>query len=437
MKKLLLMLMVSLSAQAMFGQTESFTLKEAINYAIANDQSIKNAQLNVLDAEQQTKELLAFGLPQLNASLDYQFFGVIPTVLLPSELAGLPPGDFVKAQFGTKNNIAAGLSASWLAFSGSYLVSKEASILYKDLVSLQVKQVEREVAEKVANAYVNTLIFDHTKKTFEKNIENLNQLIFETNETYKAGFVEELDVDRLKLSLQTLQNELAKLLNQEKVVKNALKFAMSFPSDMDLVIADDIDRLLAGEFTAQSDEELNLNNRPEMAVLDKSIELNEIDIKRLQKSYLPTVSLFANYDQTVTGNKIKDFVTFPTVVMGVKVQAPIFDGFEKKAKIERAKIATVLATNQKDEVIRGIRFQVEMARSAYKNAYEHLENVKKNIALAEKIQATTRAKFKEGIGSSFEMIQAESDLYQAQNVYAQALYDYMKAKSDFQIALGK
>ena len=437
MKKILLTLTMCFSIVMAFSQAKTFSLQEAVSYAIEHDRRIQIAEWDILDAAAQTKELLASGLPQVNASLGYNFFGVLPTSLIPADFFGGAPGTFQEVQFGTRNNLTGGISASWLAFDGSYIVAKEGSILYKDLTELQVFQIKRQIEESVTQAYINTLIYDFTKKTLDNNIKNLNQLLFETKETYKAGFAEQLDVDRLQLTLQNLENEMESFKAQEKLLKDALKYAMTYPLEGEIEIADNIDLLLANEFTSKMTEEFDLNNRPEMAVLDKSIELRDVDIRRNEKANLPTVSLFANYEQAVTGDKLDNLFTFPTVVMGFQASMPIFDGFATRSRIERAQVAKEKAIVQKEDVERGLQFQVEMARTNFKNTYERLERIKTNLTLSEKIHQTVKIKFKEGVGTSFEVIQAEGDLYGAQSSYAQALYDYLKAKADFELALGK
>lgn len=437
MKKLLLTLTMCFSIMMSFAQTTTFSLQDAVAYAVENDRRVQLAEWDILDAAAQTKELLASGLPQLNASVGYNFFAVLPTSLIPADFFGGAPGTFQEVQFGTKNNLTGTLSASWLAFDGSYTVAKEGSVLYKDLTELQVLQIKRQIEESVTQAYINTLIYDFTKTTLDNNIENLKKLLFETKETYTAGFAEQLDVDRLQLTLQTLENELESFKGQEKILKDALKYAMSYPLENEVEIGDNIDLLLANEFTSKMTEQLDINNRPEMAVLDKSIELTDVDIRRNEKAYLPTVSLFANYEQAVTGNELDNLFTFPTVVMGFQVTAPIFDGFATRSRIERAQVAKEKAIVQKEDVERGLKFQVEMARTNFKNTYDRLQRIKSNLTLAEKIHQTVKIKFKEGVGTSFEVIQAEGDLYSAQSSYAQALYDYLKAKADFELALGK
>ncbi len=232
--------------------------------------------------------------------------------------------------------------------------------------------------------------------------------------------------------------ELDNLKRQEEQVVNLLKFSMSYPLDQELTVTDNIDLLLANEFAVKNDEQVDLSNRPEIAVVDKGIELNDMDIQQYKMGYYPSVAGFASYQYQIQGNNLFTNSTgFPVAVAGLQLNVPIFDGFEKKSKIQRAKVSKEVALNQKSDLIRAINLEVEMARISYQNAYERVNATKRTLELAEKIQNTTSIKFKEGVGSSFEVIQASQDVYKAQGDYQKAVYDYLKAKADFKMALGK
>jgi outer membrane protein TolC len=81
--------------------------------------------------------------------------------------------------------------------------------------------------------------------------------------------------------------------------------------------------------------------------------------------------------------------------------------------------------------------EVSNARKSYQTANDRLNAQKKNIALAEKIYQTTQKKYKEGLGSSLEIAQAEQSLYASQQNYNQALYDVIIAKINLDKAFGK
>lgn len=453
MKNLLLAVAITMASLAAMAQ-QAFTLQEAIDYAAQHDRTLRNAQLNVKDAEGQIKEIRAIGLPKLNGKIDYQHFVDLPTQILPDFISPAIYGVLIQegviaprpiemgpgqpVQFGLRNTLNASVEASMLVFDGTYLVGLQASRLYKDLVDLQVKQTAREVQIRVTDAYISTLVFAETKRTIEQNIANLEELLKEMQATYEAGFGEQLDIDRLNFSLQSLRSQLANLSRQEEQVKNVLKFAMSYPLDQPITVADDINTLLANDFSLTADATLALNDRPEVAVVDKSLELADMDIKQYKMGYYPSVAAFGSYQYSWQGdNLFDDPASFPVTVVGAQVNVPIFDGFEKRSKIQRAQVAKEQAINQRQDLVRAIELEVATAKIAYQNAFEQVNNAKKNEELAQKIYNTTKAKYQEGIGSSFELLQAEQDLYRAQGEYQQALFSYLQAKADLKEALGK
>ncbi|MCB0637889.1 MAG: TolC family protein, partial [Lewinella sp.] len=83
-----------------------------------------------------------------------------------------------------------------------------------------------------------------------------------------------------------------------------------------------------------------------------------------------------------------------------------------------------------------IRLEVGNARLAYENARQRLADRDDNLALAQRIYDTTQTKYREGVGSSLEVSQAEQSLYTAQSNRLQALYDLLTAKIDLEAALG-
>lgn len=83
-----------------------------------------------------------------------------------------------------------------------------------------------------------------------------------------------------------------------------------------------------------------------------------------------------------------------------------------------------------------IELEVENARKQYLSAQERASNQRRNLELAERIYQTTQTKYRAGVGSSFEITQAEQSLYTAQKNLIDSLYDFLLAKSAVRKALG-
>lgn len=429
-------------------EVTTFTLEEAIQYAEKHDLSIQDAQNDIQDADNQIVERRAIGIPQINGEVGYDYYIKVPTVQLPGPFVDLArdpvtgelPADYnPNVSFSLKHNLNLGLTLNSLIFDGSYFTGLKAARVFKEYVSQQLINVERAVENKVIDAYLPALIVDESLLILDKNMANLEKMLMETRETYKAGFIEQLDVDRLELSLANLKVTQGNLIRQRELAINMLKFTIGFPLDKPLEIADDLNSLLEEATEEDLAGAINFYNRPEYKVAEYNIRLNELNIDVFKSGYLPSVSGFASYQYGYQGDKLFSNEGFwvPTGLVGLRVNIPIFDGFEKRAKINRAKIGLAKAQNQKQNLERVITLEVANARTQYQTAQEQLKSQERNLALAEKIYETTRVKYREGVGSSLELTQAEQALYTTQQNKTQATYELLRSKKILEKALGK
>ena len=155
---------------------------------------------------------------------------------------------------------------------------------------------------------------------------------------------------------------------------------------------------------------------------------------------MPRVNLNASYSQAFQGDRLfNDPNSFwaPTGVVGLSLNVPIWDGFGKRAKIEKARLNSEISRTQQAQLARMIDSEVANARLEYKSATNKLEGQEKNLALAERIYETTKIKYKEGVGSSLEITQAEQSLFDSQRNYTTALFEVLTAKLRLYEVLGK
>lgn len=422
-------------------QATSMTLPQAIAYANTNSLDIRNAQISLADAGHRIAELRSSGLPQISASANYQRFLQVPVMVLPEafvllfETLGVPASR--EATFQLKNNFGAAINVESLIFDGSYITALKAASAYRDYVAKEVVMTQREVRNRVMDAYLPALFIQENIDLLDKNIANLESLYRETRELYKAGFAEQLDVDRLELSLVNLGVERENLQRQRAISIAALKYAINYPADQPLDVAEDIDGLLNDGLEAELLSDNLAPVRPEIDVIDMGIRLNELNIRVNKAGYLPTLSAFGTYQQNYQSNTREDGFWAPTAVVGVRLNVPIFDGMYKNAKIQRAKLDLETVRNQREDLARGIRLEVSTGRDSYLAARQRVTSQERNVKLAERIYETTKIKYKEGIGSSLEVTQAEQSLYTTQSNYIQALYDLLQAKMALTKALGR
>lgn len=424
-------------------ETVRLSLDEAVNYAWQNSNEMKNAQINIIDAEERIIENRAIGIPKLNGTVDYNRYLQVPVQVLPEAfvdlISALNPGQEVsrEASFFLKNNFSAGLSMDALLFDGTYLTALKASRVYREYISQDYQVKKREVKNQVIDAYLPVLLLEENLDILDNNMANLAQLLKETKALYEEGFAEQLDVDRLDLSLANLQVEKENLERQKEAAMNALKFTLNADESLVFNIEENLESI-ATELSPDLLSESNyVSTRPEVKYVEKGIELADLNIEQYKMGYYPTLRGFLSYTQTRQWNTVDDAFWAPTALAGVTLNVPIFDGWDKKAKIERAKLSKEINLNQQETLIRSIDLEVATARKAYTTAQKSLEAQNRNLDLAQRIYDTTQIKYREGVGSSLEVNQAEQSLYSAQANYIQVLYSLATAKYDLLKAIGQ
>jgi len=437
----------------------SFTVEEAIQYAMQRSASLKLKQIDIEDAGYEINRLRSMGLPTVNGNVNYQYFPAVPAVPLEDFITPIvigvlnntvsqgmpipfPEPQFFEFSFVTKNNLSGTLEANSLIFDGSFFAALKAAKLYRTFVEEGVAITEQEIRINVTKAYLGVLILEKNKETIAKNIKNLERTYFEMSEMYKEGFIEKLDVQRIELTLSVLRSEAEKLIQVENLSKNLLKFQMDYPLMEDIQLSEDLESSIA---LAQIDEVnleagVDFNLRPEYRQIKKGLELQEVNMERLKKTNWPSLSAFGSVGQSLQRNKLFDSDEgdwLPNAVVGLNLNIPIYDGGLRKAEIGQARLENERVLIELENFEKAVALQVQNARIQFINAKTSVENAEFTLALTEEIYKTTQIKFREGVGSSIESTQAEASLFDAQSNYISALYDLLNAKTDLDIAMGK
>jgi outer membrane protein len=183
------------------------------------------------------------------------------------------------------------------------------------------------------------------------------------------------------------------------------------------------------------------SDRKDYQALELNRKLNEYDILRYKRQYIPTASLMVNYTQTGYGLDFSDITGgkywYPSSFIGLNINIPIFDGFYKDANIRQARLKLEQTKNNLEALQISIDNDVKNAQLKFGAALADLDYQKKNMDLATGVYEQTRKKFEQGLGSNTEITAAQTDLIQAQNNYFNALYNAISAKVDYQYAIGK
>ena len=421
---------------------DKFTLNQAIDYALKNTVEIKNATLDIEAARHQKWETTTMGLPQINASIDYQNFIQQSVSLLPASMFGGPEGEYTAISFGTKQNMNASATLSQLLFDGSYLVALQATKVYLNISKQAKDKTEKNSKEATISAYSNVLLAKESITIINNNLKLIDKTIYDTNEIYKNGFAEEQDVEQLQITRARLNNQLQKSKRLLAVAKNMLKITMGIEIQKPIELTDTLEILVnTQQDLALNNAIFNVENHIDYQIFKNSVAAKELLLKLEKSKYLPQLTSFINIG-TKADNDAFTFTNatqkwYFSSLFGLSLNVPIFSSFKRNSMVQQAKIALIQEKNKLSQAEQQLKLQVENAKANYQFALDSYNTSKQNVALAKRIEKKEQIKFFEGLGSSFNLTTAQNQLYTTQQNYLQTIVAIINTKAKLENALNK
>ena len=420
----------------------TFSIKQAQKHALNNNYDIKNAQLDVEHASKKMQETLSVGLPQINADIEWQNFIEVPTTLVPASQFNpeAPDNIYTEMQFGIPHSTNASITASQLIFNGSYLVGLKAAKYFMKFAEARKNLTESQIKDSVATAYFNVLIAKENSDFIEQIVHIHKDIVDEIQEKYLNGFVEDLEVDRMSLILSQMEMQYANTQRQTEIAEAYLKLIIGTPLEDEIILSDSLEQLLNSSVNFKL-EEAQIENRLEYKMADMKIRLKELDMRRHQSNYLPTVSAFASIGRNAMGvdfNAFEEDVNwYPSQLVGVKISLPIFDGLGGMAKTQQARLIYEQAKNDKNQITANLKLAFLASQSNYLNAISNYNHEQNNVILSKKIYNKTLEKYREGLVSSIELSEAGNDYLETSTNLSQSIYNLLINNLNYQRCLGK
>lgn len=452
---LFVMLLLLVQGVARAQNTYELTVKDAVDLAYKNVVELKNAQIDYRIQEAVNKETSGRALPQISANLGTQYYLKLPQILFPNAAeAGiynvlvrenlLPQGTKVPLptlqaiSFQQPWNMNVGATVQQLLFQPDVFVGLQARQTALDLSNSIIAQTREKIKDSAYRRYYAILIAQKQLYFLNEGVKRLEKLYRDDSIMYKNGFAEKLDLDRVQVQLNNLKTTASIVESSVNISYAALRFALGVAQNDSVVLKEELSTEAIKENVL--DDNFKYEDRAEIRTLDYAKRLRELDAKRHRIGYLPTVALAGNYSVVGQGQKFfthPDTRWFKTAFVGVNVNVPIFDGNQRKQKLQQALLNVEKIENNTTLAKQGIDLQQTITREVLKNALLNLDAQERNMKLAESVYNTTKKKFEVGLGSSFEVLQSDNDWQQAQANYFNALYNSIIARISYLTSLGK
>lgn len=480
MRKIIILTLLLGSIGQTFAQSggiKTFSLKQAVEYGIQNNVNAKNGKLSEDEAKARNKEIVSMGLPQISGNFDYNYYILRPEspaiakifndpnsltnqVYKSLALNGNNPGllniinNYAAAHkddkiyFVLPHGISAGVQLNQLVFDGRYFVGLKATKELLKVARLSTQSSEIDIKYNITKSYYETQAAKEIRRYLDSNLVTIQKLLHDTKETYKEGLTEELDVNRLELAEATLQSQINNIGNLYELSLSSLKFNMGMSIGEQIALTDGIEKLRNSSGT-DIPKGFDPSQRVEAQQLEAALLLNKYDMKQRQAGYYPAMYGFLSYGGGSQVSNFADFFRksdngygdkvsnwFQQSVVGFTIKVPIYDGGQKAASVKQAKLEMQKTQNQLENFKNASALQVQAARTTFYSNMIEEDNAKRSMALNDKIFKTTKVKFSEGIGSSFELIQTQTDLSSNQIRYITAIKNVLTSRADLDKALG-
>lgn len=405
----------------------SLSLRDAQNYAIKQNRSLRNASLAVQEAYAKRWQTIAAMLPQVDGSYSYSnYLGYSATM-------STAMGEFT---INMPNVGALGATAS-VGINGQGIVGVLLNNVAIKMKKIALEKSENELRSSVMSAYVSVLALQSITGLLDSSLVNIQGLEQMTQNAVNVGAAEQTSADQIRVRVNTLKNNINAQKRNVELANNSLKVLLDVPVETELVLTDDMDEVLSPERVLDLlSQNFAIENNLNYQLLQQQVELAKKNVHMAGWAYGPTLALAYNYQNQKYYGEGGMRMTPPNVVQ-VTVKMPLWSSGKRAAGVVEKKIALEEAKNTLSETTDNLEIQYRQLCFDLTNAYETYLNEKDNIEVTQRVFNSATEKFKWGAASNLELTNASNDLINAQSTYVQAMLSLVNAQAELEEFLNK
>jgi|TARA_R110000737_G_scaffold80019_1_gene112101 outer membrane protein len=425
------LLSVTLSFVAIGQEKKEFSLEEAKAYALQNNPTALNANLENDIAVQRRNEVRGMGLPQANITGSFNNFINLPVQVVGANFINpnAAAGETIAFKAGTDYSASGTLQVNQLLFNGSYLVGLKVSQLFIDFQKTLETQTVENVVFNVIQAYEIASVAKDNIAFVDSMVVITSNLIQKQKNYLELGLMKQDDMDQLSYSLLTAKNAQSDAQIQYQNALIMLKMAMYFPMDNEIGITDNSASLMLKSNVSKG--ESKLDNNINITVLEQQRLLESYNLKYLKSAYMPSLNAFFQHTYNAYRNEFNFFANekwFPQTFWGLQLNIPLFSGGTRYAKVKQSEIKLKQLDNSLAQFKESLKFQEMQAKNNLSGALMKLDLQQANIDLAGKIYKNAIIRENIGQETSISVTQKYNQLVMAQAQYTAAKISVFTAK---------
>ena len=421
MKRLLLTFAVTCSLFPLKAQ-EVLTLEQCLKTGIENNLSLETKRNDILKGKHTLSENRAKLLPQINAIASFNDNFNPPVSVTDGSAYGNPYNVTHTLQY----NASAGLQLQMPLYNQTIYTALSIAETMDKINGLSYEKAREDLMMQIAQMYYLGQSTSEQIAIVKENIRRLEELRDITTAFFDNGMAMEVDVKRVNINLENLQVQYDNAVSMLTQQLNLLKYVMDYPAEKEISLTPvDTEHITPAALSGLSE------NLSELRLLRQQGTLAEQQQKMISQGYLPSLSLTGNFMYSAFTDKAKNWFHsgpsnhwYNSSGIGLTLRIPIFDGFDKRSKLRKARIDTENVKLAYENTRKNLQTQYLNATNELMNSQRNFTKQKDNYLLAEDVYEVTSDRYREGIASMTEVLQDEMRMSEAQNNYVNAHYNY-------------
>ncbi|MFN3694941.1 MAG: TolC family protein, partial [Ignavibacterium sp.] len=300
--------------------------------------------------------------------------------------------------------------------------------------------VKNKIVGDVKKSFLAVILTRETKEVMQQSLKNAEENFENIKRLNAAGTLSDYDVLRAEVQVENLKPVVLQMENNYKLSLEALKVAIGLDANQNIDVIGDMKFDESYKLPTEQEviEEL-LQNNPQLAILDKQVQLNDRNVSLEQAAYFPSLAGFGNYQYQTQANdfKFSDYRWVKTFVLGLQLQIPIFNGFKTQSRVSQAEIGLNQAIEQKRNLTEAIKTQALSVLYRVQQAVIRIQGQNKTVRTALEGYEIAKRRLENNVGTQLEVNDAELALRQAKLNRLQAIYDFKVAEADLETVLGR
>ena len=389
------------------------TLEDAWNIALASDHRLQASRMNVESSKQTLSAAKAARYPALSLESGYTLLNNAPAAVLDEPMAAIdriPTGEDKSLSY--KTTMTLPLFTSGRLSKG---IDKAISTL-NSVIQDEVKTL-LDLKLNVAEAYISVLRAQRLVGVAETNVSSLVSYATDVKNFYEQGMVTKNDMLAAEVSLADARQRLTQASNALNIAGASYNRLLGRPLDQQLNIDDFSTEPVRPDF--ENLKSKALEKRPELISLSEQARALQYQASGIRSSTLPQLLLSGGY--SFTQNKYQVYEDVWSATLGLRWD--IFDG-----GISRHNASALM---QKAEALNEVRkdtaslisLQVRQACLDIDESYKRIEVTREAVSQSEENLKVAKDRYREGVGTNTEVLDAETLRTRSYSNHYNALYD--------------